>query len=256
MSKTGIYTLICLVNQKVYVGQSRDLKQRKSAHFSELRGGKHKIPELQKDFDLYGEDNFLYERLVKCEKRFLYSEEHYWCTMLNAHNPKFGYNRQSTNPYGKGKSSQSTIDKTTFSKLVPVIMLSTDGDFIKRFTSCKEAGANIGTDSTSISSVARGKRSHNKGYIFVYEKDYDPSKDYSIKVLRHKRNVIMYNKDMTPLREFESTQQAADYIEGSQVSVWRALNGVRDTYKGYIWRFGDKINEVSVYNYYKSKLLI
>lgn len=256
MGRSGIYTLTCLVNNKMYVGQTTDLDQRKSAHFSELRHHKHKILDLQIDYDKYGEENFVYEKLLKCKKRFLYSEEHYWCNLLQVHNPLYGYNIQPTNPYGKGKSLRSTIDKTILHKYVPVIMLDSMGKFIKRFDSCKDAAKEINVSCSDPGSVAIGNRSHCKGFVFVYEREYDPTKDYSIMVKRHKRNVLMYDKDMNLLQEFKNTEDAVRYIDGTQPSLWRTLNGLRDTYKGYIWKFGDKSNEVSVYKYYKSKLLL
>ena len=47
-----------------------------------------------------------------CEKENAYSEEHYWCNLLNSHNREFGYNIAPTNP-NKINSSQSkeTIQK-------------------------------------------------------------------------------------------------------------------------------------------------
>jgi len=256
MGKSGVYTITCLINKKMYVGKTKQLKIRKHCHFSELKHNKHKIKDLQDDYNRYGKENFVFEVLIKCKKRFLYSEEHYWCNLLNVHNPEFGYNIQPTNPYGVGKALKSSIQKRVIKQVVPVIMLTTDGQFIKRFNSCKEAGTETKMPPESVSQVARGERSHSKGYVFVYEKDYNPSKYYSIKVLRHKRNVLMLDKNDNILGDFKSTQDAANEMGISQVSIWRALNGTRNTYKGYKWVYGDKMNEVYVYNYYKSKELI
>ena len=58
-SKTpGVYCIVCLKNNKIYIGSSIDLAVRISTHKSALRYGKHTVESLQYDFDKYGEDNF------------------------------------------------------------------------------------------------------------------------------------------------------------------------------------------------------
>lgn len=256
MSKSGVYTLTCIVNKKVYVGCTTDLKQRESAHFSELKCNKHNIKDLQDDYNKYGKGAFKYEILIKCKKRFLRSEENYWCNMLDSHNPLHGYNIANTNPNGKGLPLKSSIEKSSLKRCVPVMMLSAEGEFIKRFNSCKDAAIELKTNSSSISAVARGVRSHCKGYVFIYEDKYDVSKNYSIKILRYKRNILMYDEDMKLIKEFESTEEAAKYVQGSQVSLWRTLNNKRKTYKKYIWKYGNKTSGLYVYAYEKSKQFI
>jgi len=250
MGRSGIYTLTCLINNKIYVGQTTDLDQRKSAHFSELKLHRHRIPDLQEDYDKYGKENFIYERLLKCKKKFLYSEEHYWSNLLQTHNPLYGYNMQPTNPYGKGKSLRSTVDKASLCRHVPVVMLDSTGIFIKRFDSCKEAGKEINTNSASVSSVARKIRCHCKGFVFVYEREYNPTKNYSIRVINHKRNILMYDTNMNLLNEFKDMESATKYIDGSRASMWRTLNGLRNTYKGYIFMFEEEYKLTNI-NYEK-----
>lgn len=54
----GIYIIICLANNKCYIGQSKNVSIRLSQHKSRLRRKIHEIHELQNDFDLYGEEIF------------------------------------------------------------------------------------------------------------------------------------------------------------------------------------------------------
>ena len=39
--KSGIYMCTCIGNNKSYIGQAKDVKDRKCEHLSELRGGYH-----------------------------------------------------------------------------------------------------------------------------------------------------------------------------------------------------------------------
>ena len=57
---SGIYSIICLINGKYYVGSSVNIYNRKSNHFSELRKNKHGNPHLQYTYNLYGKDAFVF----------------------------------------------------------------------------------------------------------------------------------------------------------------------------------------------------
>lgn len=54
----GVYMILCLANNKRYYGESNNVSSRISQHKSRLRRNIHEIPELQRDFNLYGEENF------------------------------------------------------------------------------------------------------------------------------------------------------------------------------------------------------
>jgi hypothetical protein len=54
----GIYIILCLVNNKRYYGQSQNVSARLSQHKSRLRRNLHEVLELQREFNIYGEENF------------------------------------------------------------------------------------------------------------------------------------------------------------------------------------------------------
>lgn len=59
----GVYGLICIVNNKIYIGStSTKFSYRKSDHYSRLRNGKH-TKSIQKDYDMYGEESFVFDIL-------------------------------------------------------------------------------------------------------------------------------------------------------------------------------------------------
>jgi group I intron endonuclease len=64
---SGLYTIICLSNQKQYIGQSANVPNRLSKHLSELRYNRHFCTELQNDFNLYTHKNFIFQRLALAE---------------------------------------------------------------------------------------------------------------------------------------------------------------------------------------------
>jgi group I intron endonuclease len=63
----AIYKILCLVNNKVYIGQTENLSSRINSHFSNLKYNRHTNKEMQNDYNKYGADNFVFNVLEYCE---------------------------------------------------------------------------------------------------------------------------------------------------------------------------------------------
>lgn len=59
-----VYIITNIRNNRVYVGQTIDLKRRKYEHLSQLRKGSHKNTELQNDYNKYGESCFQFSVII------------------------------------------------------------------------------------------------------------------------------------------------------------------------------------------------
>jgi group I intron endonuclease len=89
----GVYKIINLLNDKLYVGSAMDLRHRKANHFSQLKLNKHINTHLQNAFNKYGEENFRFEIIEYVEeKEKLIEREQYWIDYYNVCNQKYGYN--------------------------------------------------------------------------------------------------------------------------------------------------------------------
>ncbi len=107
---TGIYTITNLIDNKIYIGFSYNINTRFIDHKHNIKKNKHINNHLQQAINKYGIENFEFELLEECDKEFLCSQENYWANLLNVHNPKYGYNIQSTNPDCKcGNSIETRI---------------------------------------------------------------------------------------------------------------------------------------------------
>lgn len=95
----GIYRIVNTVNQKSYIGKSVDIERRWSDHRRQFRKGKHFNGHLQRSWDKYGEQAFLFEILeVVPERSSLGKQEAYWCRQFDSFSK--GYNRQPIDENG------------------------------------------------------------------------------------------------------------------------------------------------------------
>ena len=113
---TGIYTITNIINNKIYVGKSKNIKYRFTEHLKCLENNKHHNIYLQNAFNKYGKEAFKLEILEECDITFIFSQENYWCNLLNTHNRSFGYNIRPTNPYNNCKISKESKIKMSVNK--------------------------------------------------------------------------------------------------------------------------------------------
>lgn len=59
----GVYKITCQQNGRFYIGSSLKCRQRWSEHKSDLRKNRHGSVRLQKSYDKYGIDDFVFEVL-------------------------------------------------------------------------------------------------------------------------------------------------------------------------------------------------
>jgi len=65
--KAGIYTITNMHNGKYYIGRSSDFERRKKEHLRDLRRNDHANVHLQRSFNKYGEDAFVFELIEDIE---------------------------------------------------------------------------------------------------------------------------------------------------------------------------------------------
>jgi group I intron endonuclease len=115
---SGVYTIQNTVNSKIYVGCSINISKRINTHKIKLKRGVHDNIYLQRSWDKYGENSFLFSILDVYEEDYILSFENYWVNMLNSNNKKYGYNLKYASPSRKStRHSRETIEKIRKTKL-------------------------------------------------------------------------------------------------------------------------------------------
>ncbi len=74
----GIYQIRCLLNNKVYIGSSKEIKKRYKDHLQKLTSGTSKIKYLQKCVNEFGINNFIFEILEEVDEINLGNAERKW----------------------------------------------------------------------------------------------------------------------------------------------------------------------------------
>lgn len=82
--KTGVYKILNIINNKIYVGSSaKDLKRRWKTHLYNLRKQKHINKHLQSSYNKYGENNFKFEVIEYCYPELCIEREQFYIDTLN-----------------------------------------------------------------------------------------------------------------------------------------------------------------------------
>ena len=93
-----IYKTVNKLNGKVIIGATINVKKRRSGHITNLRHNKHENKYLQADYNINGEDAFVFCEVIEvlpsgCTWEYRYEREDHWMNEYNSLDRRFGYNQ-------------------------------------------------------------------------------------------------------------------------------------------------------------------
>ncbi len=206
---SGIYTITCTTNSKMYIGMSVNIKKRFEDHKSSLRNKTHRNQYLQRAWNKYGESNFRFEILEEWEEPYLLTMEHYWITLLNSRDPLYGYNIDPTSPFGRTRLSEETKRKI--------------GDSNRGKIRSKEA-------------LENQSRAH-LGYVFSEERKRVQSINGR---KRYEKPFDMLTLDGSHIKSFNNIIEAVEYLGLKRVAknnISANLKGIYKKTHGYIFKY-------------------
>jgi group I intron endonuclease len=109
----GIYTIASQVDGKVYVGSSKNIKERWWTHRTQLRSGTHHSTHLQNSWNKYGEENFVFDKVLICSQPNLLFYEDIYMKYHKSLDRKFGFNIANVNL----EDSQRTLSQEHYDSL-------------------------------------------------------------------------------------------------------------------------------------------
>lgn len=176
----GIYMITNYVNNKRYIGSSKNIAQRLWTHRSNLRHNRHSNEHLQNAWNKYGEENFNFTVLEKCKIENQYEREQFYVDLLKPEynicieivkNPPINLTSRQKHSETRKKLIASGIIPLTNNK--PVYVYYKDGSFIGTWPSIRKAANALNIHYDGACRVIQGKDYQTKGYRFFTEKQND-----------------------------------------------------------------------------------
>ena len=114
---SGIYGIRNIVNEMIYIGQSYNIHKRWNEHKYDLRTNIHHNQKLQNAWNKYGEKNFLFFVVEKCNQDIINDREIFWISYYDSSNRNVGYNLSIGGEYSSQGSVWSDEMKENASKI-------------------------------------------------------------------------------------------------------------------------------------------
>ncbi len=185
--RCGVYFIKNIVNNKVYIGCSINIKNRFKKHKTELNTKVHGNKSLIEDWHAYGKDAFIFELIEECEEKSMTEREAYYMSEYNSLDSNFGYNmtvrnnnfsvscsneyREAQSKRMKGKCPSNLASAQELRR--KSVNFYIEGKFIKTFESLRAAEKELDLGKGTVHKylkrgveVGRGKL---KNYHFEYK---------------------------------------------------------------------------------------
>lgn len=169
----GIYKITNLINNKVYIGLSIDIKERWRAHRSRpfQSNCKQYNSHLYRAIRKYGLENFKFEIIEECNPENLEDREIYWIKYYQAKNPNFGYNLTD------GGEHAITFSKLTYEEVIKIQKL-----LLYTKISQQLIANEYNVSQRSISSINTGQTWYNKELKYPLRTESILKQNESIKI--------------------------------------------------------------------------
>jgi len=249
----GIYKIINTINNKIYIGQSVDIKRRWNDHKSELRRNAHYNTYLQQSWNKYGEGNFIFE-VIEFNENFTTEDlnelEIYYIDKLKTFDNNFGYNLTIGGYYNEGKAKS-------------VLQFNNLGEIIKEYKSTTEAEKETGINKETIRNNANINKNGKSagGFVWMYKDDYDKYgfnidfyKNYSIKKCFKK--VYQISLEGQILNIFNTLKEAVEKTNINKKSIESCCDRnitKSKTAGGFIFCYEEEFDELGIENILKNR---
>lgn len=216
MDNCGIYKIVNSKNGNRYIGSSKSISSRWSAHRCSLRSGKHHNRHLQASWNLYGEESFIFEFVEGCAEGNLLSREQ---SYINELVPEYNIAQEA----GKPAPPPNKPIKSTNIRTGEIIVFQT-----------RDEAAAAGFNEGSITSCCLGLSLTHKGYRFEF---VDGSTPECVSYRRQTpvRRVCLSTGE---IKVFDSMVSAAEATPDTNVScISECCKGVISSHCNYTWHY-------------------
>lgn len=262
-NKSGIYKITNLINGKIYIGSAISLYKRAYNHFISLRDQKHHSIKLQRAFNKYGIENFVFEIMCLIDKSSLlvateqiYLNQYGAQEFIRKENKTFRtltYNikptagsclgfkpslstrlKRSQSMKGKNVGKLGSVQKTR----KPVIQLDLNNSIIAEFSSVFAAVKETGI--SGLRQVCLGKAASAGGFRWIYKNEPKAQRENS-----WNKAVVQLDLEGNFITMFSKLKEArlATYINPSSICRVCKKDGLK-TAGGYQWMYKNEFEQV------------
>lgn len=170
---------------------------------------------LFRSIEKYGLDAFVVDEIFDTadNKDELNEKERNYIELFDSF--KNGYNRSIGGDNVQGAKKPCGKDSP---RSKSVCQISSDGELIKIWGCISDVGKELNISDSHISQVCKNKRKLAGGFVWVYEKDYDPNKNYKrtprIKDMGNgTKPVLWLDDDGNVVQEFYSLNSVSEVLD-------------------------------------------
>jgi hypothetical protein len=235
----GVYKIVNLVNNKFYIGSTKNIRERLWKHRALLRHNRHHNPHLQNSWNKYGEDNFDYCILEVCTSENQYEREQFY---IDTFHPEYNiaeivelpsYSEVSRKKHSETRKRMFAEGKLIPTKMTKIYMYDLSGNFIKEYQSLVEASRELNINRHLIGKNLSGEQKRCHEYIFKYE--YSPSIPPYIKAPKDNsytwKTVHVYNEEEEYF--FKNAQECCEFFGVCLVYIRDAIKHHRHFKRKY-----------------------
>ena len=211
-SISGIYSIVNIVNNKRYIGKSKNIYLRIKNHIGCLNGDykKHENEYLRNSWKKHGRSSFKLEIIenLPLDEEILKIRELYWIDKFDTTNRNFGYNLRRDS-----ETKMLVSDETR-------LKLSKAG--VNRYKNIEER------KKVSIASTEFWK--NNPNTLLEMRK--------KVSLNHRKNNIVQFDKNMNFIKEYEGRHDILlNYPNLYAQAILSVCNGSKKSYQGFLWRY-------------------
>ena len=214
-------------NAPVYIGQTiKTYQERWKEHLSLARNGKGFA--IHDAMRKYGLDNFeikLIEDNIE-DANILDEKEKFWIKELKTHISENGYN------VSRGGEHNPGVKKNL------IYQYDIEGNFIQEFESVSEAARVVQGNHGNIIKAINGEINIAYNYRWSYKK-LDKLESLKTNHTGKSKKINQYTLDNVFIRSFDSSKEAARFLNKNQGNISMAANGHRKSAYGFKWKYAD-----------------
>lgn len=220
------------IEDHFYIGSAKILERRWKEHIAQLKKDKHYSKFAQNAFNKY--KCIAFTVIEVCTEDNIVEREQYWIDTLN---PDLNSIKTAENHW---KLSEESITKRTEKQIKSINQYDLEGNFIRSWSSIKEAGETLHIGRPTISNCLKGRLKSAGGFIWAYSEQDFLNKKYE--TLNKKSNggkevpILQYDLNGNFIKEWSGMREAKRVL-GIKGNITQCCKGKRKTASGYIWKY-------------------